>query len=97
MVRSFYRRLALGIVAFTPILMFLGLGKGTSSAEASTIEAPTQANQPLPGLFWIYWVAIVLGVSVEFCMIFWSADYLEQVLGMIKADAAQASACSWLQ
>ena len=83
-------RLALGIVAFTPILMFLGLGKGTSSAEASTIEAPTQANQPLPGLFWIYWVAIVLGVSVEFCMIFWSADYLEQVLGMIKADAAQA-------
>jgi fucose permease len=41
-------------------------------------------------LFWIYWAAIVLGVSVEFCMIFWSADYLEQVLGMGKADAAQA-------
>jgi len=83
-------RLALGIVAFTPILMFLSLGKGTYSAEASTIEEPTRANQPLPKLFWIYWVAIVLGVSVEFCMIFWSADYLEQVLGMIKADAAQA-------
>jgi fucose permease len=41
-------------------------------------------------LFWFYWVAIVLGVSVEFCMIFWSADYLEQVLGLIRADAAQA-------
>jgi fucose permease len=83
-------RLALGIVAFTPILMFLSLGKGTYSAETSTIEEPTRADQPLPRLFWIYWVAIVLGVSVEFCMIFWSADYLEQVLGMIKADAAQA-------
>ena len=83
-------RLALGIVAFTPLLMFLSLGKGTYSAEASTIEEPTRADQPLPKLFWIYWVAIVLGVSVEFCMIFWSADYLEQVLGMIKADAAQA-------
>ena len=83
-------RLALGIVAFTPILMFLGLGKGTTSAEASPIEERTQLNQPLPTLFWIYWLAIVLGVSVEFCMIFWSADYLEHVLGMGKANAAQA-------
>jgi fucose permease len=48
------------------------------------------AGGPLPALFWIYWVAIFLGVSVEFCMVFWSADYLERVLGLIKADAAQA-------
>ena len=83
-------RLALGIVALTPILLFLILRKGTLSATASTIAAPTQASQPLSTLFWIYWVALVLAVSVEFCMIFWSADYLEQVLGMVKADAAQA-------
>ncbi len=51
---------------------------------------PILASQPLPALFWIYWVAIVLAVSVEFCMVFWSADYLEQVLGLIKADAARA-------
>jgi len=83
-------RLALGIAAFTPILMFLSLGKGTSSAEASSVEVPTQGNEPLRALFWVYWMTIVLAVSVEFCMIFWSADYLEHVLGMIKADAAQA-------
>jgi fucose permease len=83
-------RLALGIVAFIPILLFLSFGKGTTSTEAFTTEGPTQSSQPLPALFWVYWLAIVLGVSVEFCMIFWSADYLEQVLGMIKADAAQA-------
>jgi fucose permease len=83
-------RLALGIVAFTPILLFLSLGKGTSTADTSRIEEPTQSNQPLPRLFWIYWAAIVLGVSVEFCMIFWGADYLEHVLGVVKADAAQA-------
>ena len=83
-------RLALGIAAFTPILMFLSLGKGTSSAEASSVEVPTQGNEPLRALFWVYWMTIVLAVSVEFCMIFWSADYLEQVLGMDKADAAQA-------
>jgi len=83
-------RLALGIVAFTPILLFLSLGKGTSPTSTSTTEELTQSSQPLPRLFWIYWVAIFLGVSVEFCMIFWSADYLEHVLGMDKANAAQA-------
>jgi fucose permease len=83
-------RLALGIVAFTPILMFMSLGKGTSSADTTPIGEPLQSSQPLPTLFWVYWLAIVLGVSVEFCMIFWSADYLEHVLGMVRADAAQA-------
>ena len=83
-------RPALGIIALAPIILFLTLGKGTFSIEAPIVEDPTQSNQPLPGLFWIYWVAIVLGVSVEFCMIFWSADYLENVLGMLKANAAQA-------
>jgi fucose permease len=83
-------RLPLAIMACTPLLLFLGLGKGTSPKTVSTLDEPSQADQPLPRLFWVYWVAIVLGVSVEFCMIFWSADYLEQVLGMVKADAAQA-------
>lgn len=83
-------RLALGLVALTPIVLFLSLGKGTSPAAASTLESPTEANRPLPPLFWIYWVALVLAVSVEFCTVFWSANYLEQVLGMVKAGAAQA-------
>ena len=83
-------RWALGIMASTPIIMFLIFGKDSSPSATSVITEPNQINQPLRALFWVYWVAIVLGVSVEFCMIFWSADYLEHVLGMIKADAAQA-------
>ena len=83
-------RLALGIIACTPLLLFVALGKGTSPKTISTSDEPTLSNQPLPSLFWVYWIAIVLGVSIEFCMIFWSADYLEQVLGMVKANAAQA-------
>jgi fucose permease len=83
-------RLPLWIMAFTPLLLFLGFGRNVSYQTTSADEVSHPSNQPLPRLFWLYWVAIVLGVSVEFCMIFWSADYLEQVLGLIKANAAQA-------
>jgi fucose permease len=83
-------RPALGIVALMPIVLFLSLGRGSSSVAASTVKAAPQTGQSLPILFWIYWLALVLSISVEFCMISWSADYLEQVLGMVKADAAQA-------
>ena len=83
-------RWALGVMACIPILMFLGLRKNSSSTVTSAAPERPQTNQALPLLFWMYWAGIVLGVSVEFCMIFWSADYMEHVLGLRKADAAQA-------
>lgn len=83
-------RLALVTVAAAPLFMFVVLGRGSSPTAVSTIGNLAQPNKPMPMLFWAYWVAIVLAVSVEFCMIFWSADYLENVLGMVKANAAQA-------
>ncbi|HEU0295908.1 MAG TPA: MFS transporter [Anaerolineales bacterium] len=84
-------RLALGMMAGIPILMYLGLGKDPSSPTATSISRePIESARPLSSLFWLYWVAIILGVSVEFCMIFWSANYVEQALGMSKAAAAQA-------
>ena len=83
-------RWALGIVAVVPVLMFLAFRNASSSETTSTDTDATLHDQPLPRLFWLYWIAIFLGVSVEFCMVFWSADYVQQVFGMIKADAAQA-------
>lgn len=82
-------RPALAVVALTPLFLFLGLGRG-SAAVVSASERPTPSGRPLPLLFWLYWLALVLSISVEFCLIYWSADYLEQVLRMAKADAAQA-------
>ncbi len=82
-------RAALIITAITPLLMLLGLGRiHIPSAAYST--NPDLVQPPLPALYWIYWSAIVLSVSIEFCMIFWSADFLEKGLGMPKASAAQA-------
>ena len=81
-------RWALGIMAGIPILMFLIFR--TDSSSTSSVTTPSSAHTALPSLYWLYWVGIVLGVSVEFCMVFWSADYLEQALQMEKAASAQA-------
>jgi fucose permease len=83
-------RLPLWIMALAPLLLFLGFRENTSAQTTARVEEPIPSKEPLPALFWLYWLAIVLGVSVEFCMVFWSADYMEQVLGLRKADAAQA-------
>jgi fucose permease len=83
-------RLALGIAAVVPVLMRVGFGKVTPPQATASPVNSTQEKETLPAQFWIYWVAIVLAVSTEFCMISWSADYLENSLGMVKANAAQA-------
>jgi fucose permease len=83
-------RFALGLMALIPIAMFLSLRHANDSTSSTSDEAPTQQNTSLPVLFWVYWAALFLGVAVEFCMVFWSANYLEQVLGVGKASAAQA-------
>jgi fucose permease len=79
--------LVVGVVAV--VVTRLAFGKLTlppTQASAST----GGARPSLPVLYWAYWAAIVAVVSVEFCMIFWSADYMETSLGMLKADAARA-------
>jgi fucose permease len=83
-------RWALGLVALAPILMLMIFRSDFSTNNASIANSTTPSNQSLPVLFWLYWTAIFLAVSVEFCMVFWSADYVENVLGLIRTDAAQA-------
>lgn len=83
-------RFALGSMALAPIFMFLSLRKDSAPTVRSSQEPSTRIDQPLPRLFWIYWIAIFLGVSAEFCMVFWSADYMAQTFGMETASAAQA-------
>ena len=44
----------------------------------------------LPRRYWIFWLGIFFSVAIEYCMISWCADYLEKVVGLPKAAAAQA-------
>ncbi len=80
-------RLALAVAAGAPVLMYLGFRRATPPPAPRTTR---QAARPLPRAYWMYWAALVLAVSVEFCMIFWSADYLETSLGLRRVDAVRA-------
>jgi len=82
-------RLGLALAASIPILLYFVFGKNTFPSSATAAGETSNPRQPLPLLFWVYWLAIVLAVSVEFCMISWSADYAENVFGLQKANAAQ--------
>jgi fucose permease len=80
---------ALMITVLVAVTLRFGLGKVNLPASVAADNSDS-ASRPLPPLYWVYWVALALAVSVEFCMIYWSADYLEIALNMPKTNAAQA-------
>lgn len=82
-------RLALWLTIPIALGLRFGLG-GVHIPEEQASSGDEDTKRPLPALFWVYWAAQVLAVSVEFCMISWSADFVEKSLGLPRADAAQA-------
>jgi MFS family permease len=44
-------------------------------------------SQSLPMIFWAYWLVNCLSVSIEWCFIFWGADFLEKVVGLSQVNA----------
>jgi fucose permease len=82
-------RLALGLAALTPAVLRVAFRRVVLPPSTS-VSSTAAARQRLPLWYWVYWFALCLVVSVEFCMISWSADYAENVLGLAKVNAAQA-------
>ncbi|HVP20302.1 MAG TPA: MFS transporter [Anaerolineaceae bacterium] len=83
-------QMALVIVALAPLLMRFVFRNIESQSSASIQFDSKLTPTALPPLYWLFWLAIVLAVSIEFCMVFWSADFLENGLGLSKINAAQA-------
>ncbi len=82
-------RLALGVGALAPLVLYWQFHQARPPAEAASASNASDKQAPLPLKFWVYWFAIVLAVAAEFCMISWSADFFEVGLGIAKANAAQ--------
>ncbi len=57
-------------------------------AEAESESATTPSPRALPSVFWAYWLIVFLGVSVEWCIVFWGADFLENSVGLSKVNAS---------
>jgi Arabinose efflux permease len=63
---------------------------GGSPQSASARKIPAKQTGKLPGMYWIWWLALMLGIAVEYCIIYWGADFVEKVLGFSKNTATQS-------
>lgn len=70
--------------------VWLLLRFGGSQQSASARKIPAKQTGKLPGMYWIWWLALMLGIAVEYCIIYWGADYVEKVLGFSKNTATQS-------
>src|SRR6188508_3312496 len=57
----------------------------------AALELPHDHEPGLPRPYWFYWFALLLFVAIEFCVVFWSTDYLESERGLSDSGAAAAS------
>ena len=80
---------ALVFGALTWLLMLL-MYRRESMPGGIKPEAQAVMRGKLPSVFWAYWVLVIFLVSVEWSVIFWGADFLEQVVKLPRVDAATA-------
>jgi fucose permease len=79
-----------GLFVAMIVIVFLALRfRGEAIPQPSPGRTRLQPrSQALPAAFWAYWVVICLGVSIEWCLFFWGADFLEKVIGLSQINAA---------
>lgn len=85
-------RMAVIVVAVISLALGIGLTLSAAKYEKVRIKQPevASAKGKMPKLYWVYWLALVLGISIEFCTIYWGADFIEKILGLSKDSATQA-------
>ena len=54
-------------------------------------ELPHGHEPSLPRRYWLYWTALLVFVAFEFCVVFWSTDFLESERDL-RASVASAAA-----
>ncbi len=59
-------------------------------APGAFASGPQRAARRLPAAYWAYWLVIVLCVAAEWCLAFWSADFLATVAGLSPSVASTA-------
>ncbi len=60
-------------------------------APAAAGASPAQSPGRLPAVYWSYWVTLGLGVAIEYCVLLWAPEFLQQVSGLSLGGAAVAA------
>lgn len=63
------------VVSLSAVALF-GYSSTRSHSRDHVEREPAEASR-MPGAFWLAWLLLVLGISTEFCVGFWSAEYLK--------------------
>lgn len=73
-----------------PVLLVLALSfrRAIFPVANQPSVASSSSHRALPPAFWAYWVVVVLSVSIEWCIIFWGANFLVSVVGLDKVIAS---------
>ena len=72
------------------------MGREPLPAPRAPAAGQQRAAGRLPVAYWAYWLVIVLCVAAEWCLAFWSADFLSTVAGLSPSFAATAVSLFYL-
>lgn len=86
----------MAILAAAGISLALGVWLWLRTSEAQQrqtivlVEGEQETSGKLPGRYWLIWLALMFGIAIEFCTVYWSADFNAKVLGLAQNTATQA-------
>lgn len=81
-------RVAMGIGIAAWVLLAFGYRRQPLPLKREAMENQPNNKAPLPFTFWMYWLVIFFSVSVEWCIGFWGADFLENGVGVERVAAS---------
>lgn len=74
-------------LAFVLLLVLFGF-KSQVPQSQQEVRQITSSRMKLPTAFWLYWMALIMGVAAEWSVSFWGADYLNRVVGIARTPAS---------
>jgi MFS transporter, DHA1 family, inner membrane transport protein len=95
--------LCIGLALGWRVAVLFGIALGIAIVAAfrgAAFPAETAREQAGEGslhlAFWVYWLSLAMAVAIEFCVILWSPEYLERVVGLSRTAAAGWAASFFL-
>jgi fucose permease len=77
------------MLAFILGIWILISPKFSWESKQTTTTNQIVENHKLTGAYWLFWAALVVSISIEFCIIYWASDYLQAHLAMPKGSATR--------